>query len=135
MNDIKRDDVLKLRELSGFGLMDCKTALQKCSSIEAANQYLQIKGLAVRCYKFIDGERIDFSDNDYIEKAEDLAENEHTVWCDYCQKNVKDAAKEDGHLIQSSYFGSCGLDTGYSISESWVQYCPKNPKHQGMILI
>ena len=61
----------KMREQSGFGLNECKKALDKLDgNINAAINYLHITGDCL-CRRHKDGTR--WTDEDYINKAKELA--------------------------------------------------------------
>ncbi|HMX58713.1 MAG TPA: elongation factor Ts, partial [Leptospiraceae bacterium] len=47
MAEVKSDDIKKLREMTGAGMMDCKSALaENAGDIEKASEALRKKGLA-----------------------------------------------------------------------------------------
>jgi translation elongation factor EF-Ts len=69
--DALSEAVFKMREQSGFGLNECKNALEKLDGdINAAINYLYITGDCV-CRKHKDSSK--WTDEDYINKAKELS--------------------------------------------------------------
>ncbi len=137
MNSYSEKDVQALIDETEFDDEICKQALRKCSCYEAALQYLLVKRVGSKISSYRDGKLQEYSDLEYVEYAERLAKNKTVVWCNYCKKNVKDTAPDDGHIIYSCSSGSFPTDggKGYWYSDSWVQLCPENPAHRGIALI
>lgn len=73
--------VKNLREITGCGLEECKNAIKKCKDFSVAYEYLSLRGCAVYRAKINEsGEKIPFSESDYIELAKKYAkerENEN----------------------------------------------------------
>ena len=67
--DDEKTKIQLLRQF-GYGLVDCKNALKKCSSLDSALGYLMIRGLCVARYKIINGKKEHWIDSDYVAAAE-----------------------------------------------------------------
>lgn len=69
--NVEIKDMKKLRELTGCSMIQCKMALEKCSSLEVAKEYLYLKGQALYRSKIVNGVKTQWQDVDYIKYAEE----------------------------------------------------------------
>ena len=66
----------ELRKKTGLGMNDCKNAIIRCEGdINVAEEYLSLKSSPVSRYKLINGQKIPWTDKDFIEEAKSNIEN------------------------------------------------------------
>lgn len=65
----------RLRAETGCGIAECRKALEICGSYDVAYEYLRLKSQAVCRYKNVNGQTVRWVDDDYIEKAREIALN------------------------------------------------------------
>lgn len=63
------EDINELRRLTGASLSDCQKALKLTGDIPIAEEYIRLSGQAVARYRKVNGEKIPFSEKDYVELA------------------------------------------------------------------
>lgn len=69
---VKVKDVIKLQTLTGAGRYDCKKALAKCNNdINVAYYYLRIISDCVCRHKIVNGKKVLWTDEDYINCAKE----------------------------------------------------------------
>lgn len=61
--------IKKLRERTGCSLNDCKKALELCNDMNVAYEYLRLRGQALARYKIVNGKKIPWQTEDYLEAA------------------------------------------------------------------
>ena len=66
----EKNDIQRLRELTGCGMRDCKNAYLRCfNDIDIAYEYLNLVCHAVARYNIVNGVKVRWSDDDYINAA------------------------------------------------------------------
>lgn len=68
----------RLRAETGCEISECEQALEICGSYDVAYEYLRLKSQAVCRYKYINGKKIRWAENDYIERAKQAVLNSMT---------------------------------------------------------
>ena len=61
--------IKKLKERTGCSLSDCKKALELCNDMNVAYEYLRLRGQALARYKIVNGKKIPWQTEDYLEAA------------------------------------------------------------------
>lgn len=61
--------IKKLKERTGCSLNDCKKALEFCNDMNVAYEYLRLRGQALARYKIVNGKKIPWQTEDYLEAA------------------------------------------------------------------
>lgn len=70
INDLQRQLVYCLKYETGAGIRDCKIALEKCNyNYNTAYKYLRLISDGVARWKIVDGQRVKWTDEDYIKCA------------------------------------------------------------------
>jgi len=66
MNNI---DIMRLKDNTGETYAACKRALAICNGYASAYEYLRIRHIAVASYKIINGKKVSWEEQDYINYA------------------------------------------------------------------
>lgn len=61
--------IKNLRNEVGVGIYEASEALNLCKDYEVAKEFLRLYGLTVSRYKIVDGQKILYTKEDYIELA------------------------------------------------------------------
>ena len=73
----KEEDIIQLKKECGAGFGDCKLAVTLAQGdLDVAFKFLDLKSSAVSRYKFVDGVRYPFTDEDYLELAKKRVDKE-----------------------------------------------------------
>lgn len=67
--------IKKLSNETGVSMPEAKEALSLCTDYAVAKEYVRLKYNGVARYKIIGGQRIAFSDNDYVTLAAEIGGN------------------------------------------------------------
>lgn len=67
--------IKKLSNETGVSVSEAKGVLSLCTDYAVAKEYLRLKYDGVARYKIIGGQRIAFSDNDYVILAAEIGED------------------------------------------------------------
>lgn len=62
----QRTEVFTLRNETGMPLDKCMKALELCENVNDAKEFLCLTNTAVARYKVVDGKRVAFTDEDYL---------------------------------------------------------------------
>ena len=66
----------ELRKKTGIGMIDCKNAIIRCEGdVDVAEEYLSLKSSPVSRYKLVNGQKIPWTDKDFIEEAKSNIES------------------------------------------------------------